>query len=118
MKIMTYEQFKGEDNQATLDFDRELDNTVLDIIRDVRENKDNALFRYAEKFDHTTLDALRVTEEEYKEASQHVSDEFKRAIEKAAENISEFHQAQKEKSWFFDRDDEIMLGQKVTPIDK
>lgn len=118
MRVMTYDEFKQENKQPTLEFDREIDNTVLKIIENVRNNRDDALFHYAEKFDNIKLADLIVSEKEINEAYNLVTDEFKKAITEATKNITEFHDAQKEKSWFFDRNDNIMLGQKVTPIDK
>src|SRR5699024_6438173 len=118
MKIMTYDAFKEEDKRATLEFDRDFDQTVLSIIERVQEEKDSALFHFAEKFDHIKLDSLLVTEEEINKAHDLVTDQFKTAINKAAKNIREFHKAQKEKSWFYNQSDDILLGQKVTPIDK
>ena len=57
-------------------------------------------------------------DEEFEEAEQLVSAEFKKSIEVAANNIREFHQHQVEKSWFFHKENGIMLGQKVTPMDR
>lgn len=118
MRIMTYDEFIREDKRATLEFDREFDDRVLSIIDRVKAEKDKALFHFAEKFDHITLESLVVTKEEIEEAHEIVSHDFKKAMQIAADNITEFHNAQKEKSWFFNRNDDIMLGQKVTPIDK
>src|SRR5699024_5806156 len=58
-----------------------------------------------------------VTEEEFAEAESLVSTEFKQAIQQATENIRNFHAKQKEKSWTVNPTEEIMLGQKVTPLD-
>src|SRR5699024_12721320 len=57
------------------------------------------------------------TEEEFSEAETLVSNQYQQAIQQAAENIRLSHAEQKEKSWFMNPTDEIMLGQKVTPLD-
>lgn len=119
MKIVTAKQFRNEKKQITSEEANEtLDNTVLEIIRHVRQNGDRSLYDYAKKFDQVTLDSLVVSEEEFQVAQKQVSDKFREAIKKAAENIRTFHQGQKEKSWFFNQENGVMLGQKVTPLDK
>ncbi|WP_337019135.1 histidinol dehydrogenase [Oceanobacillus massiliensis] len=121
MKLLTAEQFV-KDLEASQDSissnEQELDQTVLEIIRQVRNIGDKALFRYTEKFDQAKLDSLIVTEEEFAEAQQLVEPEFLTALRQAKENIEAFHMAQKEYSWFMNKEPGIMLGQKVTPLEK
>ncbi|MGM8212520.1 histidinol dehydrogenase [Virgibacillus sp. W0430] len=95
-----------------------IDDTVLSIIKEVRKAGDDALFHYAKKFDRVDLNELRVSEAEFKEAEQQVSEQFRSALLNAKKNITLFHEAQKEKSWFINQPNGIMLGQKVTPMDK
>ena len=120
MKIITAAEF----STTSLEFEvnneriRQIDETVLNIIDDVRTNGDNALFRYAEKFDRVKLDQLLVTEEEFNEAEKMVSEQFIKAITAAKHNIADFHKRQLENSWITYKDDGIMLGQKVTPMDR
>ena len=119
MKILSSKQYKEEknkDNVAAEDTQR-LDRDVLEIIGTVREQGDEALFEYTAKFDQLNLDQLRVSEEEMIEARAAVSEDFVRAIKKAYQNIKTFHEEQKEKSWFITREQGIVLGQKVTPLD-
>lgn len=92
---------------------------VSDIIEDVKANGDEALFRYCEKFDKAKLSSLEVTNEEIEEAFSAVEPEFIRIIEKAAENIREFHTLQKRNSFVVNTDRTgVVIGQKVIPIEK
>lgn len=92
---------------------------VADIIEDVKANGDKALFRYCEKFDKAKLSSLEVTNEEIEEAFSTVEPEFIRIIEKAAENIREFHTLQKRNSFVVNTDRTgVVIGQKVIPIEK
>ena len=118
MKISTFEQFQVNVTQNEIERNEKIDQTVLEIIKNVRTNGDEALFSYAKKLDRVTLDNLIVNEEEFELAEQLVSDEFIEAIDVAYENIKMFHEAQVEKSWFFHKPDGVMLGQQVTPMDK
>ncbi|WP_438968494.1 histidinol dehydrogenase [Nonlabens sp.] len=70
-----------------------VETAVNDIIQLVRENGDQALFAFAEKFDKAKLDTLRVTEKEIEQASTLVSPELKVAIQTAYQNIYKFHEA-------------------------
>lgn len=118
MKIVTRTEYMEKQN-IPLNIDQNdeaLDQTVLEMIKKVRQKGDKALRNYTEKFDKVSLESLFVTEEEFKEATSLVSDTFKQAIKKAYERIKSFHTHQLEKSWFINEDDGVLLGQKVTPI--
>lgn len=120
MKIMTAEDFYQEINNQSLtdQMETELDQVVLEIIQTVRKERDQALLDYTEKFDGVVLDNLTVTEEEFKVAKTVVGDDVLTALKKAINNIREFHEAQKEKSWMLMRNKGVMLGQIVTPIER
>lgn len=120
MKIISAEQFYEEiENQTEADANEaELDEAVLEIIRTVRMKKDEALFEYTRNFDGAEIEQLIVTEEEFYEAKDLASTELKSALQKAAENIRAYHREQLEKSWFINQDEGILLGQKITPIEK
>ena len=99
----------------------EIEKTVDEIIANVRENGDKALFEYSLKFDKFELNEknIRVSEEEIEEAMESVkADGFLEVLEKAAENIRVFHEKQKRISWLDMKEDGSMLGQKFTPIEK
>ncbi|HLS23785.1 MAG TPA: histidinol dehydrogenase [Pseudogracilibacillus sp.] len=120
MKVIKADDFSIKALETTADAERirAIDETVLSIIQDVRTKKDTALRQYSEKFDGVALTGLKVTEEEFTQAMEKVSEQFLEAIKVAKENITEFHQKQVENSWMMYKDEGIMLGQKVTPMDR
>ena len=89
-----------------------------DIIQNVREKRDEAIFEYTLKFDGATIDQdnIRVTEEEIKEAYEQVDPKLLDVIRKALVNIRDYHAKQKQYSWFDSDESGIILGQKVTPL--
>ena len=94
------------------------EDTVADIIYDVRKRKDAALFEYTEKFDHCVLDSatIRVTKEEIEEAYTLVDPELVRVMRKSAENIRTYHEKQVRTSWFDAKPDGTILGQRILPL--
>ena len=93
---------------------------VAEILAEVKEKKDEALFAYTKKFDKADISAenIRVTEEEIKEAYELVSPELVEIIRKALFNIRTYHEKQRQYSWFDSKPDGTMLGQKVTPLQR
>ena len=91
---------------------------VNDIINNVRKNGDAAIFDYTKRFDGADIDAsnIRVTEAEIKEAYELVDPELLDVIRKALVNIREYHEKQRQYSWFDSKPNGTMLGQKVTPL--
>ena len=94
------------------------EDTVNDIIENVKTNKDKALFEYTEKFDGVkiTEETFKVTEEEIKEAYTKVDERLVEIIRKALVNIRDYHQKQVRYSWFDSKTDGTLLGQKITPL--
>lgn len=92
---------------------------VDDIIANVREKKDEAVFLYEKQFDHCELsrESLRVTRKEIEEAYRELDPEFIEVMKRAAENIRAYHEKQKVNSWITTKEDGTILGQKVTPIE-
>ncbi len=91
---------------------------VEDIIADVKENGDSALFKYCEKFDGAIMDTLEVTKAEIEEGLALVEPEFIEIIKKAAENIRAYHSRQVRNSFVINEKDGVVIGQKVIPIEK
>ena len=91
---------------------------VNEIIQDVRENGNSAVFSYTKKFDGAEIDAsnILVTEEEIKEAYEKVDQKLLAIIRKSLVNIREYHEKQRQYSWFDSKENGIILGQKVTPL--
>lgn len=118
MEIITSNAFKQLDTESETNRNEEIDKVVLSVIEQVRTNKDAALFDYAKQFDRVTLNELQVTKDELQDAYNEVSDHFIESIKIAKQNIATFHEAQVEKSWFFHKEDGVMLGQQVTPIER
>ncbi len=96
------------------------EDTVNEILKNIRENRDKALFEYTEKFDGFTLtpDNIRVTKSEIEEAYTKLDPEYIEVIRKAAANISDFHTKQLRNSWFETKPDGSLLGMKITAIEK
>lgn len=91
---------------------------VSDIIADVKENGDTAVKAYCAKFDKAELTSLEVTPEEIQEAISQVEPEFLDILREAAENIRSFHSRQVRNSFIIADKPGIVLGQKITPIEK
>lgn len=93
-------------------------NTVSDIVFSVRENGDNSLKEYTEKFDKVKLSDLKVSNEEIKNSYNSIDNKVVIALKKAAKNIEKFHRAQIPKEWFEEVDKGIKAGQIIRPIEK
>lgn len=93
---------------------------VAEILDHVRSEKDAAVFAYTEKFDGAKIDAsnIKVIEEEIKEAYELVGEELTGIIRKALFNIRDYHERQRQNSWFESKPNGTMLGQKVTPLQR
>lgn len=92
---------------------------VNEIITQIREKKDEALFAYTKQFDHCeiTKDNIKVTEKEIEEAYKKVDPKLLEVMKKSAANITEFHQKQLHNSWISPKDNGTILGQRITPIE-
>ncbi len=92
---------------------------VKEIVEDVKNRRDAALFAYTAKFDHAFLsaDSVRITEQEKEEAMRAVGPELIRVMQRSMENIRAYHERQLQQSWFTTREDGVLLGQKVMPLD-
>ena len=92
---------------------------VKEIIKNVHDNGDAALFEYTKKFDKADINAgnIKVTDAEIEEAYGLVDGELIEVIRKAIKNISDFHELQKRNSWINTYDNGSVLGQRVTPIE-
>ena len=95
-----------------------VEDIVAEIIRNVRENGDKALYEYCEKFDKAKLSSLEVSAEEIEEAFTLVEPEFIRILQDAAKNIRAFHEKQVRTSFIMDGGNGAVMGQKVVPIEK
>lgn len=96
----------------------EVDKTVDEIIKNVRLKKDEALFAYTKKFDGADLVSLKVSEKEIEDAVKSVDIELIDIMKEAATNIRDYHQLQTEKTWLQTKQNGVILGQLITPIQK
>lgn len=96
------------------------EDAVAEIVENVRNNKDAAVFEYTKRFDGADINAgnIKVTKEEIDEAYEQVDPSLLDVIRKALVNIREYHEKQKKYSWFDSKPDGTMLGQKVMPLAK
>lgn len=118
IKIMKYGDVPNSEIFARSEAAVDVSSIVADIITDVRENKDKALFAYTEKFDKAKLTSLRVTKEEIEEALALVEPEFLRVLQRAAANIRKFHSHQLRNSFIINDEPGIVMGQKIIPVDR
>ena len=97
----------------------EYEQTVREIIDDVRARGDLAVFDLEKKFDGCVLtsETIRITPEEIQDAYNELDPEFVEVIRKAADNIRAYHEKQVTQSWITTGEDGTILGQKITPIE-
>lgn len=92
--------------------------TVTEIVNRVRSEGDRALLEYTNKFDCESIseENIRVTEAEVEEAYASIDAKLVETIRKSLKNIREYHEKQRQYSWFDTTPEGTMLGQKVTPL--
>ena len=118
IKKYKFGEVSNEEIFARFEPTSSVEDIVADIIKNVNENGDKALFEYCEKFDKAKLTSLEVTEDEIEEAFNLVEPRFIEIIKTAAENIRDFHKNQVRTSFILNNKKGIVTGQKVTPIEK
>ncbi len=118
IKIYKYGEVENSEIFARDNIASHVEATVTAIIADVVENGDTALYAYAKKFDKAELDALEVTKAELDEAVSAVEPTFLDILREAAENIRLFHEHQVRNSFVITEREGVVMGQKVTPIEK
>ena len=118
IKIMKYGQVSNDEVFARVVPAVNVEKIVSDIIADVKTNGDKAVLAYNARFDGCLLDTLLVSRQEIEEAFAAVEPEFLAILEQAAENIRAFHSRQVRNSFVIAEKPGIVLGQKVTPIEK
>ena len=117
IKMMKYGEVPSSEIFARGTAETDVSDIVADILAEVRQKGDAALFAYAKQFDKADLQALEVSEAEIDAAFQKVEPAFIAVLQQAAENIRAFHQRQVRNS-FVITGDGIVTGQKITPIAK
>lgn len=94
-----------------------VEESVKQIIADVRTNGDSAIKKYSAKFDGFSGESLLVTDEEYAQAFAELPQSFIGVLERSIENIKNFHKRQVKQGFEIDLGDRI-IGQKITPVEK
>ena len=117
IKILKYGQEADEAIFAQPETAMNIENTVADIIYDVRKRGDEALLEYCKRFDKAELTDLAVSPEEIEAAVARVEPKFLEILQKAAENIRAFHSKQKRQGFRIEKDGTI-VGQKIVPVDR
>ena len=121
--MMKIYDFDAVDPRDVFDRDRgnqrvNIRDTVADILSQVREKGDAALYAYAEKFDKVKLSTLEVTEEEMNKAFAAIEPALLETLQKAEENIRNFHVNQVRSGFIVTGEKGIVMGQRVLPIEK
>lgn len=100
---------------------REVEQVVLDIIADVRQRGDVAVLELTKRFDRleaASVADLEVTPAEIEAAFNRVAEADVAALTLAVERVTRFHEKQKQQTWLSTEEPDIMLGQKVTPLER
>lgn len=118
IKIFKYGEIEREAIFARKEAVKGLEGIVAEIIENVKKRGDAALYEYAEKFDGGLPGGLEVTEAEIDEAFSAVSPELIAVMREAEENIRAFHSRQVSKGFVMTEKEGVILGQRVTPIEK
>lgn len=112
---------KDTDISSIIKRDSQLDTSVESIVREiidnVRQNKDDALFEYCQKFDNAKLDSLEVSAKEIQDAYDNADPNFIKTLEMAKENIYDFHKRQKRENFIVNQQNGVILGQRIIPIE-
>lgn len=120
MKIYNYpsrEEWKELTERPHLDVSQ-LNNTVADVLKNIRENGDKAVKEYEEKFDHASLETLAVTAEEIESALKEVPAELLDSLRLAHKNIETFHKAQQFVGEKVETAPGVTCWQKSVPIER
>jgi histidinol dehydrogenase len=107
-------QLKKRSNKATA----QIEASVSEIISNVREHGDRAVAEYTMKFDGSVPEQIELTKEQMKSLAAECEKEFLCALHRAAQNIREFHERQKQQSWFETRENGVMMGQRIRGLSR
>ena len=118
IKIYNYGQVPNAEIFARENIAANVESAVTEIISTVAKLGDEALYAYSSKFDKVNLTALEVTQAEIDEAFAAVEPEFLDILREAASNIRAYHEKQVRNSFILNEGGGVVIGQKVTPIEK
>jgi len=111
-------QLAGIREEKRIMIDSKIEKTVKKILADVRENGDRALLKYTRKYDGISMepDEIEIKAEEFEAASKAVDEAFLEALHIACGRIEDYHQRQKNESWFYEDQYGSFLGSLVRPL--
>jgi len=118
IKILDYNKLSYSEIFDRSEPTSSVENIVLEILKNVKENGDSALKEYGKKFDGVELDSLEVSEQEKQEALKLVEPKFLEILKQAKDNITLYHEKQKKSGFELQKEDGVVLGQKVIPLEK
>jgi len=99
-------------------FDASVHSIVDEILQRVRQHGDIALLDYTEQFQGIRLTDMLVSSDEIEQAHKDADPAFLEVLEEAYRNIISFHQHEVEKSFFYEGEGGVILGQRITPMEK
>lgn len=120
IRLYRYGEVKNSEifDRKDTELNSRISDTVSEIIQNVRQKGDTALFEYSAKFDRADLKSLEVSKEEIDEAIQNVAPEMLTLLENAAKRIRAFHEKQVRHTLMIAENDGEIIGQKVIPLDR
>ncbi len=107
--------FKRIKNRSSLD-DPEVFSTVMQIMKSIRNDKDEALRKYTMQFDKCMIDDFLVSDEEIAAAYKEIDNSMLEIIRESGRNITEYHEKQKQESWIWEKTSGLSLGQRISAI--
>ena len=115
-----YEDIAIQFSTRKEDISKQVNDTVLDIIDDVKKNGDKALMKYSRKFDGFMIEDPKdfiVTKQEILDGVSSVGKDFMRILERTKQQLIEFHKNQVDKSWSLYKENGVMMGQIVRGLE-
>ncbi|MBI5701098.1 histidinol dehydrogenase [Candidatus Saganbacteria bacterium] len=97
-------------------FDRSTENKVSEIVLNVKNRGDGAIFEYTKAFDNIEINEFSVTDQEFKDAYSNVGRDFIESLEVLGKNITEFHKKEKGSEWFEQQDEDAVVGIRNIPL--
>lgn len=100
---------------------KEVNDAVNSILEDIKDNGDKALINYCKQFDGYQMNAIEdmiVSDQEKEEAMHLVDQEYMRILERTKQQITDFHKNQIDKSWSLYKENGVLMGQIVRPIER
>ena len=95
------------------EIDRKVTSAVTDILNNVKQNGDDAVREYTQKFDGHMPSKFEISREEIDSSPDKCDRDFILALYKAADNIRDFHARQKQQSWLEPKQNGVILGQRI-----